>query len=101
LPIVAAGIVWCPGGVHNVFDHLVRRSVKNGQLAHEPGLARTRGGDGRSPTSIASRYADRAAEVREGEGDAYILSNPVGTGPFGFVRWRTDDELVLSDQRRH
>ncbi|HEX3177635.1 MAG TPA: ABC transporter substrate-binding protein, partial [Methylomirabilota bacterium] len=25
--------------VHNVFDHLVRRSVKNGQLAHDPGLA--------------------------------------------------------------
>ena len=25
--------------VHNVFDHLVRRSVKDGQLAHEPGLA--------------------------------------------------------------
>jgi peptide/nickel transport system substrate-binding protein len=25
--------------VHNVFDHLVRRSVKNGQLVHEPGLA--------------------------------------------------------------
>jgi peptide/nickel transport system substrate-binding protein len=25
--------------VHNVFDHLVRRSVKQGQLAHEPGLA--------------------------------------------------------------
>jgi hypothetical protein len=25
--------------VHNVFDHLVRRFVKQGQLAHEPGLA--------------------------------------------------------------
>jgi peptide/nickel transport system substrate-binding protein len=25
--------------VHNVFDHLVRRFVKDGQLAHEPGLA--------------------------------------------------------------
>src|SRR5688572_4110700 len=25
--------------VHNVFDHLVRRTVKDGQLAHEPGLA--------------------------------------------------------------
>ena len=25
--------------VHNVFDHLVRRTVEDGQLAHEPGLA--------------------------------------------------------------
>jgi len=32
--------------------------------------------------------------VRE-KGDAYVATHPVGSGPFKFVRWRKDDELVL------
>jgi peptide/nickel transport system substrate-binding protein len=32
--------------------------------------------------------------VRE-KGDTHIATNPVGTGPFKFVRWRKDDALVL------
>jgi peptide/nickel transport system substrate-binding protein len=32
--------------------------------------------------------------VRE-KGDVHVATNPVGTGPFKFVRWRKDDELVL------
>jgi peptide/nickel transport system substrate-binding protein len=32
--------------------------------------------------------------VRE-KGDSHVATNPVGTGPFKFVRWRKDDALVL------
>ena len=40
-------------------------------------------------------HADRAAEVRAREGRRHVATNPVGTGPFKFVRWRKDDALVL------
>jgi len=29
------------------------------------------------------------------KGDAYVANNPVGTGPFKFVRWVKDDEIVM------
>lgn len=32
--------------------------------------------------------------VRE-KGDAYVATHPVGTGPFKFVRWTKDEEIVL------
>ena len=150
--------------VHNVFDHLVRRTVKDGQLAHEPGLAavvddrqphhvgvqaaargqvpqrrglqrrgrqvqhraraeprpegalalglrrhrarRDRGPATRCASSPSARSPPwsrisptpcpscRPKYVRE-KGDAYVATDPVGTGPFKFVRWRKDDELVL------
>jgi peptide/nickel transport system substrate-binding protein len=149
--------------VHNVFDHLVRRLVKNGQLAHEPGLAtswssvnpttwefKLRRGvkfhNGEDFNADAVKFSiervlnpDQKARwrwafadiervdvvdpytirivtkvpfptlvtnlafclpivppryVRE-KGDAHVATNPVGTGPFKFVRWRKDDALVL------
>ena len=149
--------------VHNVFDHLVRRSVKSGQLVHDPGLATSwtnvnattwefklrpgvkfhNGEDFNAETVKFSiervlnpdqkarwRWAFADIErvdvvdpltvrivtkvpfptlvtnlafcmpmvppkyVRE-KGDAHVATNPVGTGPFKFVRWRKDDELVL------
>ena len=149
--------------VHNVFDHLVRRTVKDGQLAHEPGLAtswtssipttwefKLRPGvkfhNGEELNAEAVKFSiervlnpDQKARwrwafadiervevvdpltvrivtkvpfptlitnlafcmpivppkyVRE-KGDAYVATHPVGTGPFKFVRWRKDDELVL------
>jgi len=149
--------------VHNVFDHLVRRFVKQGQLAHEPGLAtswtnvnpttwefKLRPGvkfhNGEEFNAEAVKFSiervlnpDQKARwrwafadiervdavdpltvrivtkvpfptlitnlafcmpivppkyVRE-KGDTHIATNPVGTGPFKFVRWRKDDALVL------
>jgi peptide/nickel transport system substrate-binding protein len=149
--------------VHNVFDHLVRRSVRNGQLVHDPGLAlawtnvnattwefKLRPGvkfhNGEDFNAEAVKFSiervlnpDQKARwrwafadiervdvvdpltvrivtrapfptlvtnlafcmpivppryVRE-KGDAFIATSPVGTGPFKFVRWRKDDELVL------
>ena len=149
--------------VHNVFDHLARRFVKDGQLAHEPGLAtswtnvnpttwefKLRRGvkfhNGEDFTADAVKFSiervlnpDQKARwrwaftdiervevvdpftvrivtkvpvptlitnlaycmpivppkyVRE-KGDVHVATNPVGTGPFRFVRWRKDDELVL------
>jgi peptide/nickel transport system substrate-binding protein len=149
--------------VHNVFDHLVRRSVKSGQLAHDPGLAiswtnvnpttwefKLRPGvkfhNGEDFSAEAVKFSiervlnpDQKARwrwafadiervdvvdpltvriatkvpfptlvtnlafcmpivppryVRE-KGDVHVATNPVGTGPFKFVRWRKDDELVL------
>jgi peptide/nickel transport system substrate-binding protein len=149
--------------VHNVFDHLVRRTVKDGQLAHEPGLAsswtsvnpttwefKLRRGvkfhNGEELNAEAVKFSvervlnpDQKARwrwafadiervevvdpltlrivtkrpfptlitnlaytmpivppkyVRE-KGDAYVATHPVGSGPFKFVRWRKDDELVL------
>jgi peptide/nickel transport system substrate-binding protein len=29
------------------------------------------------------------------KGDAYVATHPVGTGPFKFVHWKKDDELVM------
>src|SRR5262245_48492291 len=149
--------------VHNVFDHLVRRTVKDGQLAHEPGVAtswasinpttwefKLRPGvkfdNGEDLNAEAVKFSiervlnpDQKARwrwafadierieipdpltvrivtkrpfptlvtnlayamplvppkyVRE-KGDAYVATHPVGSGPFKFVRWRKDDELVL------
>jgi peptide/nickel transport system substrate-binding protein len=149
--------------VHNVFDHLVRRFVKDGQLAHEPGLAtswtavnpttwefKLRKGvkfhNGEDFDAEAVKFSiervlnpDQKARwrwafadiervevvdpltvrivtkvpfptlvtnlafcmpivppkyVRE-KGDTHVATNPVGTGPFKFVRWRKDDALVL------
>jgi peptide/nickel transport system substrate-binding protein len=149
--------------VHNVFDHLARRSVRSGQLAHDPGLAtswttvnattwefKLRPGvkfhNGEEFNAEAVKFSiervlnlDQKARwrwafadiervevvdpltvrivtkvpfptlvtnlafcmpivppkyVRE-KGDAHVATNPVGTGPFKFVRWRKDDELVL------
>jgi len=149
--------------VHNVFDHLVRRFVKNGQLAHEPGLAtswtsvnpttwefKLRPGvkfhNGEEFNAEAVKFSiervlnpDQKARwrwafadierveivdpltvrivtkapfptlitnlafcmpivppkyVRE-KGDAHVATNPVGTGPFKFARWRKDDAVVL------
>ena len=149
--------------VHNVFDHLVRRFVKNGQLVHEPGLAtswttvnpttwefKLRPGvkfhNGEEFNAEAVKFSiervlnpDQKARwrwafadiervevvdpltvrivtkapfptlvtnlafcmpivppkyVRE-KGDTHVATNPVGTGPFKFVRWRKDDAMVL------
>lgn len=149
--------------VHNVFDHLVRRFVKNGQLTHEPGLAtswttvnpttwefKLRPGvkfhNGEEFNAEAVKFSiervlnpDQKARwrwafadiervdvvdaltvrivtkapfptlvtnlafcmpivppkyVRE-KGDTHVATNPVGTGPFKFVRWRKDDAMVL------
>jgi peptide/nickel transport system substrate-binding protein len=149
--------------VHNVFDHLVRRSVKGGQLAHDPGLAtswanvnpttwefKLRPGvkfhNGEEFNAEAVKFSiervlnpDQKARwrwaftdiekvevldpltvrivtkapfptlitnlafcmpivppkyVRE-KGDTHVATNPVGTGPFKFVRWRKDDAMVL------
>jgi peptide/nickel transport system substrate-binding protein len=149
--------------VHNVFDHLARRFVKDGKLAHEPGLATSwtsvnpttwefqlRRGvkfhNGEDFNAEAVKFSiervlnpDQKARwrwaftdiervevvdshtvrivtkapfptlitnlafcmpivppkyVRE-KGDAHVATNPVGTGPFKFVRWRKDDALVL------
>ncbi len=149
--------------VHDIFDHLVRRFVKNGQLAHEPELAmswtivnpttwefKLRRGvkfhNGEEFNAEAVKfsiervlnpeqkarwrwafadieridvvdpYTVRIATkhpfptlitnlgftmpivppkyVRE-KGDAYVATHPVGTGPFKFVRWSKDNELVL------
>jgi peptide/nickel transport system substrate-binding protein len=149
--------------VHNVFDHLARRFVKNGQLAHEPGLAtswtnvnpttwefKLRSGvkfhNGEEFNAEAVKFSiervlnpDQKARwrwaftdiervevvdpltvrivtkvpfptlitnlafcmpivppkyVRE-KGDVHVATNPVGTGPFKFARWRKDDQLVL------
>ena len=149
--------------VHNVFDHLVRRFVKSGQLVHEPGLAtswtnvnpttwefKLRSGvkfhNGEDFNAEAVKFSiervlnpDQKARwrwafadiervevvdpltvrivtkvpfptlitnlafcmpivppkyVRE-KGDSQVATNPVGTGPFKFVRWRKDDALVL------
>lgn len=149
--------------VHNVFDHLVRRFVKDGQLAHEPGLATS--WTAVSPTTWEFKLR-RGVKFHNGEdfdaeavkfsiervlnpeqkarwrwafadiervevvdpltvrivtkvpfptlitnlafcmpivppkyvrekGDSHVATNPVGTGPFKFVRWRKDDALVL------
>jgi peptide/nickel transport system substrate-binding protein len=149
--------------VHNIFDHLVRRFVNNGQLAHEPELAvswatvnpttwefKLRRGvkfhNGEDFNAEAVKFSvERVLNpaqkarwrwafadiervdvvdpytvrivtkrpfptlitnlgftmpivppkyVRE-KGDAYVASHPVGTGPFKFVRWSKDDQLVL------
>jgi peptide/nickel transport system substrate-binding protein len=149
--------------VHNVFDHLVRRFVKDGRLAHEPGLAtswtnvnpttwefKLRPGvkfhNGEEFNAEAVKFSiervlnpDQKARwrwaftdiekvevldpltvrivtkapfptlitnlafcmpivppkyVRE-KGDTHVATNPVGTGPFKFVRWRKDDAMVL------
>lgn len=149
--------------VHNVFDHLARRSVKGGQLVHEPGLAESwktldpttwefklRRGvkfhNGEEFNAEAVKFSiervlnpDQKARWRwafanierveavdpytvrivtkspfptlitnlafcmpivppkyvQEKGDAHVARNPVGTGPFKFVRWRKDDELVF------
>jgi len=155
--------------VHNVFDHLARRSVRSGQLAHDPGLAtswttvnattwefKLRPGvkfhNGEEFNAEAVKFSiervlnpDQKARwrwafadiervevvdpltvrivtkapfptlitnlafcmpimppkyVRE-KGDAHVATNPVGTGPFKFVRWRKDDELVLEANEVH
>jgi len=149
--------------VHNIFDHLVLRSVKDGVLTHEPGLAtswavvnpttwefKLRRGvtfhNGEDFNAEAVKFSiervlnpeqkarwrwafaeiDRVEAVdshtvrivtkrpfptlitnlgfampimppryvRE-KGDGHVATRPVGTGPFKFVRWRKDDELVL------
>jgi peptide/nickel transport system substrate-binding protein len=149
--------------VHNVFDHLVRRFVKDGRLTHEPGLAtswtnvnpttwefKLRSGvkfhNGEEFNAEAVKFSiervlnpDQKARwrwaftdiekvevldplsvrivtkapfptlitnlafcmpivppkyVRE-KGDPHVATNPVGTGPFKFVRWRKDDAMVL------
>jgi len=149
--------------VHNVFDPLVRRTVKDGQLAHEPGVAaswasvnpttwefKLRPGvkfhNGEDLNAEAVKFSiervlnpDQKARWRwafvdierveiadpltlrivtkrpfptlitnlayamplvppkyvRDKGDAYVATHPVGSGPFKFVRWRKDDELVL------
>jgi peptide/nickel transport system substrate-binding protein len=149
--------------VHNIFDHLVRRFVRDGQLAHEPGLAtswttvnpttwefklrpnvRFHNGEEFNAEAVKfsiervlnpeqkARWRWAFADIERVEvvdpltvrivtkvpfptlvtnlafcmpivppryvrekGDAHIATNPVGTGPFKFVRWRKDDELVL------
>jgi peptide/nickel transport system substrate-binding protein len=149
--------------VHNLFDHLVQRSVKNGQLAHDPELAtswtivnpttwefKLRHGvkfhDGEDFNGDAVKFSiervlnpaqkarwrwafadiDRvdvvdAYTVRivtkrplptlitnlafampivppkyvKEKGDAYVATHPVGTGPFKFVRWSKDEQMVL------
>ena len=155
--------------VHNVFDHLARRSVRSGQLAHDPGLAtswttvnattwefKLRPGvkfhNGEEFNAEAVKFSiervlnpDQKARwrwafadiervevvdpltvrivtkapfptlitnlafcmpimppkyVRE-KGDTHVATNPVGTGPFKFVRWRKDDELVLEANEAH
>lgn len=48
-----------------------------------------------APFRIA--LAESAAIVPEGAGDEYELKqNPVGTGPFNFENWQTDDVVTLS-----
>ena len=149
--------------VHNVFDHLVRRFVKDGRLAHEPGLAtswtnvnpttwefKLRPGvkfhNGEEFNAEAVKFSiervlnpDQKARWRwaftdiekvevldpltvrivtkapfptlitnlafcmpivppkyvRAKGDTHVATNPVGTGPFKFVRWRKDDAMVL------
>jgi peptide/nickel transport system substrate-binding protein len=149
--------------VHNVFDHLVRRAVKDGQLAHEPGLAASWSSvnpttwefklrpnvkfhNGEDVNAEAVKFSiervlnpDQKARWRwafvdiervevvdpltvrivtkrpfptlvtnlafampivppkyvKEKGDAFVATRPVGSGPFKFVRWRKDDELVL------
>jgi peptide/nickel transport system substrate-binding protein len=149
--------------VHNVFDHLVRRFVKDGQLAHEPGLATSwtavnpttwefklrpgvkfHNGEDFNAEAVKfsiervlnpeqkARWRWAFADIERVEvvdplsvrivtkvpfptlitnlafcmpivppryvrekGDTHVATNPVGTGPFKFVRWRKDDALVL------
>jgi peptide/nickel transport system substrate-binding protein len=149
--------------VHNVFDHLVRRTVKDGQLAHEPGLAASwtsvnpttwefklrpnvKFHNGEDVNAEAVKFSiervlnpDQKARWRwafldierveivdpltvrivtkrpfptlvtnlafampivppkyvKERGDAFVATRPVGSGPFKFVRWRKDEELVL------
>ena len=149
--------------VHHIFDHLVRRFVKDGRLAHEPALATS--WTALNPTAWEFKLR-RGVKFHNGEdfnaevvkftiervlnpeqkarwrwafadiervevvddstvriitkkplptlitnlafampmvppkyvrekGDTYVATRPVGTGPFKFVRWRKDDELVL------
>lgn len=149
--------------IRHVFDHLIRRFVKEGKLAHEPELAtswvalnpttwefKLRRGvkfhNGEDLNAEAVKFsiervlnpAQKArwrwafAEIERVEivddytlrivtksplptlvtnlaftmpivppryvrekGDAYVATHPVGTGPFKFVRWTKDDEIVL------
>ena len=40
-------------------------------------------------------------QYTEEKGDEYLASNPVGTGPYEFVRWEQDDEIVLQGNEKH
>ncbi len=46
----------------------------------------------------ASMYPPRAYA---GKDTAYISKNPIGTGPYRFVRWNKDEEIVLEADPNH
>jgi len=46
----------------------------------------------------AAMYPPRAYE---GKDSAYISKNPIGTGPYKFVRWAKDEEIVLEANEQY
>jgi peptide/nickel transport system substrate-binding protein len=57
------------------------------------------------PTYIAIMTFDQAAmyppKAYAGKDSAFISKNPIGTGPYKFVRWSKDEEIVLEANEQY
>jgi peptide/nickel transport system substrate-binding protein len=55
----------------------------------------TKGPSGTLIVSLGYALAILPPKYLKEKGDAYFLTHPVGTGPYKFVRWVKDEEIVL------